>query len=101
MTRRLWKSMRPGLQSDHGTTQCQIGKWQKCEGDVVLCGNGFHASKRLIDAMQYVNMEVVAQVEVRGKHRKDDNKQVWSEMRIVKAWQWTKVDSVALSIYAD
>jgi hypothetical protein len=42
----------------------------------------------------------MAKVEVRGKHLAQSDKQVWSEMRVVKAWEWTKADSVALAIYA-
>src|SRR3990167_11450602 len=65
-----------------------------------MCKSGFHASENIIDAMKYVNAEVLAKVEVKGKSLKQDDKQVWSEMKIVKAWKWGKEDSVALAIYA-
>ena len=53
-----------------------------------------------IDAMQYVPLECLAQVEVRGGHIDQDDKQCWREMKITQAWEWTKKDSVALSVYA-
>ena len=49
--------------------------------------------------MGYINCEVLAQVEVRGKSEIGSDKQVWSEMQIVKAWEWDKVASVRLAIF--
>jgi hypothetical protein len=65
-----------------------------------MCESGYHASKNVIDAMSYVNAEVIAQVEIRGEHLEQDDKQCWSEMRIIKVWPWTKEDSVSLATYA-
>lgn len=50
--------------------------------------------------MQYVPLEVLALVEVRGKHQTEDNKQCWSEMKIIQAWRWEKPHSVKLAIFA-
>jgi len=97
----LWKSMKAGLVSGSGKLgPWPIGTWHKHPGKLKMCESGFHAPEQAIDAMQYVNCEVMAKVEVRGKHLAQSDKQVWSEMRVVKAWEWTKADSVALAIYA-
>lgn len=37
---------------------------------------------------------------MRGYHLAQPDKEVWSEMRIIKAWEWTKKDSLELAIYA-
>jgi hypothetical protein len=96
----LWKSMREGFKSYHGEKTWKPGKWYKFRGELKMCKNGFHASERIIDAMYYVSMEILARVEVQGGYKKQSDKQCWREMRIVKAWKWTKKDSVALSIYS-
>ena len=95
----LWKSMRAQLKSDHGNIDWTIGKWYE-EKTTIKCQKGFHASVRAIDAMRYVNCEILCKVEVKGKSDIDDDKQCWSEMRIEKAYVWKKEDSVALAIYA-
>ena len=95
----LWKSMKPRLNSGMGKKKWKIGKWYKIKGDLSICSNGFHASEKIIDSMAYVSMENLAKVEVRGEVIKHSDKQCWSEMRIMKAWEWEKKDSVALSIY--
>ena len=100
MKKLLWKAMVANLKSAHRNMAWEIGKWEKTSKPLKMCQSGFHASERIIDSMQNVQMENLGHVEVRGKHIKGSDKQCWSEMRIVKAWQWKKEDSVALAIYA-
>ncbi len=96
----LWKSMNSGLKSGCPDRVWKIGKWYNIKGDLSICKDGFNASKRIVDTMQHVGMENLAKVEVRGNCLIKPDSQCWSEMRIVKAWKWTKEDSIALSIYA-
>ena len=100
MAKYLWKSLSAGLNSYHGQKKWKIGKWYKCRGELEMCNKGFHASERIIDSMQYVPLECLAKVEVRGKHIDYDDKQCWQGMKIIQAWEWTQKDSVALSVYA-
>ena len=95
----LWKSMQKGMKSSHGSIKWKKGKWF-IEDNISICNRGFHASENVIHAMGYVSCEVLAKVEVRGEVIRQDDKQVWSEMRIVEAYEWTKEDSVKLAIYA-
>jgi hypothetical protein len=94
----LWKSL-PADMKPHGH-QFKIGEWNKVKGKVAVCENGFHGSRRIIDAMQYVDMEVLALCEVQGETDSDNNKECWQEMKILKAWKWEKKDSVELAIFA-
>ena len=97
----LYKSLRPGLRSLNGHEfTWKIGEWKKKTTPLSMCNNGFHASKNVLDAMSYVHAAFIAKVEVRGDHLSQDDKQCWSEMRVVEAKEWTKEDSVALAIYA-
>ena len=96
----LWKSMTAGMKSGVGDMTWKVGRWEKHKGKLDMCHSGFHASVRATDAMRYVDCETLALVEVRGKHLQQDDKQCWSEMRVVRAYEWTKLDSVAMAIYA-
>ncbi len=91
--------MQKGMKSSHGSIKWKKGKWF-IEDNISICNRGFHASENVIHAMGYVSCEVLAKVEVRGEVIRQDDKQVWSEMRIVEAYEWTKEDSVNLAIYA-
>jgi hypothetical protein len=95
---RRFKFLREGLKSAFDGYQWEIGEWQKTEC-VELC-HGFNCSRRIIDAMGYVSGEILAEVEVRGKHFNGDDKSTHAEMKIVRAWKWQKEDSVALSIFS-
>ena len=95
-----YKFLNKNLKSTHGNLKWKIGEWKTAEGELSLCQNGFHCSKKIYQAFSYVPNEVLAKVEVRGKHIDEKDKEVWEEMRIVKAWQWKKKDSVELAIYA-
>ena len=97
-SKKLYKALRDGMKSQYDGHQWKIGMWYKTEC-TELC-HGFNCSRRIIDAMQYVNMEILAEVESRGKTYYGDDKQTSEEMRIVKAWKWEKKDSVALAIYS-
>ena len=86
--------------SRNGNHKWVIDKWYKCDDKLEMCESGFHASKKIYQAFSYIQGDIVARVEVRGKHESQDDKEVWSEMRIIEAKKWTKKDSVALSIFA-
>jgi len=95
---RRFKFLRDGLRSDYNDYQWDIGVWHTTEC-TELC-HGFNCSRRIVDAMQYVSGEILAEVEVRGTHFDDKDKSTHAEMRIIKALKWTQADSVSLAIYA-
>jgi hypothetical protein len=61
---------------------------------------GLNCCPRIIDAMRYVNTEILAEVEVKGKIIKENDKWTCEKMKLIKTFKWDKIDSVALSIYA-
>jgi hypothetical protein len=95
-----YKFIRKGFKSENGNTKWKIGKWQKPIKDLVICERGYHCSKTIYQAFSYVQGEILCQVECKGKKLKGTDKEVWENQRVVRAWKWTKKDSVALSIYA-
>ena len=98
MNKTLYKSL-PKDMSPHGH-KFKVGKWYKIDGKLEICKRGFHASKRAINAMYYVDCEVLAKVEVKGKSEKESDKECWEEMKIIKTYKWTKKDSISLAIYS-
>ena len=96
----MYKTMLSGLESSNGNVLWRLNKWKKHKGKLELCESGFHCSKRVIDAMHFVAPGYVTKVEVRGEHLKDKDKEVWSEMRVVKTYKWTKKDSLKLAIFS-
>jgi hypothetical protein len=77
----------------------EVGTWYK-EKNIKICGKGFHASDTPLEALGYVQGEIVAKVEVRGESAYEDDKSCHSEMRVIDARKWQKKDSVAFSIFA-
>jgi hypothetical protein len=98
MDKQYYKTILDGKTSSYGDHKWIMNKWYQCEGELKLCGNGFHASELIQDAMVYVRPGYVCKVEVRGDVVHGDDKSCFREMRIVKAYKWTKKDSVALAI---
>jgi len=95
-----WKFIKKGFKSNSGDTKWKIGEWSIPIKNLELCERGYHCSKEIYQAFFYVQGEILAQVECKGKHESSDDKEVWETMRIVRAYKWTKKDSVSLSIYA-
>lgn len=98
-TKTLYKFLRTGLKSNSGDHTWEMDKWYH-EDKVEICDKGFHASKTPLQAFSYVAGEIVAQVEVSGESEIQDDKESWSYMRIIKAYHWKRIDSIALAIYA-
>jgi hypothetical protein len=96
----LWKSLRAGIKSDYDGFQWTIGKWESLSNPPTEKCVGFNASERIVRAMSYVPMEVLARVEVDGVIIRDADKWTCEKMRILEAWEWTEEESVCLSIFA-
>jgi hypothetical protein len=88
------------ITSKHGNHVWKIGQEYSVKGKIVKCENGFHASEEPLDALGYVNGDVLALVEGSGDSDSDTDKICFRTMKIVKAYKWTALDSVALAIYA-
>ena len=95
-----WKFLRKGLKSENGNLKWKKNKWNKVTGKLSICNWGLHCSKKPYDAFSFIQGEILAKVECRGKHLIEDDKECWQEQRVVKAYKWTKKDSVKLAIYS-
>ena len=99
-TIKRYKFLRTGLKSNSGDLTWKIGKWEKYEAELSMCHHGLHCSKEINQAFSFVPGEILAEVEVRGESIIEKDKECYSEMKIIKTWNWDKEDSVALAIYA-
>ena len=96
----VWKSLQAGMKSGHSEHIWKIGRWYEINNEKSN-EKDFSASERIVDAMQDVPMEVLAQVEVDGEHFvRQGNKEYWQKIQVVNAWMWEKKYSVALAIFA-
>jgi hypothetical protein len=99
-TYKRWKFLRKGTKSQNGNLKWRKGKWVSVEGELDMCHWGLHACKKPYQAFTFVQGEILALVECRGEHLTDDDKECWREQRVVRAFKWTKKDSLKLAIFS-
>ena len=95
-----WKFLKEGMKSENGDCSWKKNEWKHYVGELSMCNSGFRCSKKIKDAFSYIQGEVLVEVQVKGKSGVKDDKEVWSDMRVVKAWKWQKKDSIALAVFA-
>ena len=61
----------------------EVGKIYSCEGELELCRNGLHASKRVLDALRYAPGSIVCRVELFGEIIYDTDKAVARNRRVL------------------
>jgi len=98
-TVKRWKFICKGFKSKNGDCKWEIGEWAEPIKKLELCSSGYHCSKSIYQAFSHVQEEILCEVECKGKHLSEDDEETWSEQRVIRAWKWTKKDTVALSIY--
>jgi hypothetical protein len=95
-----WKFLREGMRSENGEHTWEIGRWYEAAGPLELCVNGFHCSRRILDAMRFVQGEILAEVEVRGEALAGGDKSCHRSMRVIRAWKFQRRDWLELAIYS-
>jgi len=63
---------------------CKVGTTYTCEGEVKLCENGLHGSRKIMDALQYAPGSICCKVEIWGEVKEDDDKLVGRNRKILK-----------------
>jgi len=69
----------------------KVGETHTVEGDIVLCGNGLHASRRVIDALEYAPGEILYEVELSGTIVKGLGKVAASSRKYIKEVDCTEI----------
>jgi len=99
---RYWKSLqlhKGKIVSGYDKSPWTVGEWREVPAPIKEC-EGLNCCENIIDAIGYVNMEILAEVEIGGKQIVGDDKITVQRMRIIKAWQWEKKDSVEMAVYS-
>ena len=86
-----YKFITQDMKSKNGNQSWELGKWVKHEGELKLCKSGLHASETPLESLNYVYGDRWFSVEAKGEIKKDDDKFVASEMRLVKEIEVKKV----------
>jgi len=74
--------------------QYEVGKTYKHDGDIEMCGAGFHFCRKLVDCFNYYEFNSnnkVAEVEAIGNVETRDDKSVTDEIVICKELSWHEV----------
>ena len=101
--KRLWKSLKyqgGEIVSYFDQSEWTVGEWRNNPYTVTKACEGLNCCQHITDAMGYVRCEILAEVVIRGKQIDEDTKITVQEMKIIRAWKWSPLDSVALAIYA-
>uniref|UniRef100_UPI00334086EB DUF7666 domain-containing protein n=1 Tax=Tissierella praeacuta TaxID=43131 RepID=UPI00334086EB len=74
--------------------QYKVGQTYEHDGNIELCGSGFHFCRKASDCFKYYMFDSnnkVAEVEALGLVESDDNKSVTNKIRIVRELSWHEV----------
>jgi len=100
VNKRAWKVLNKGMLSSYGNMKWRKNKWYHHDKKIKLCKSGFHASKRLIDAMQYTTPGIICRVEYQGQVLEENDKLVCTDMKIIKTYEFTKKMAIELAIFS-
>jgi hypothetical protein len=98
---RFWKSLyyRDGkIVSARDKSPWTVGEWREVPAPSQECV-GLNCCVNIIDAMRYVDMEILAEVEIDGVRIDGDDKITAERMRVIRAWHWKREDTVLLVAY--
>lgn len=78
--------------------QYEVGKTYKHEGNIMMCGAGFHFCQKISDCFYYYSFDInnkVAEVEAIGFTITRDDKSVTNEIKIIRELTWHEVLDLA------
>jgi hypothetical protein len=71
-----------------------VGEWLKHEGPLVMCESGLHASRRVLDAINYAPCGTIHRVECRGDIEEQSDKLVCRQRRILASISAERADQI-------
>ena len=63
---------------------CKVGKTYTCEGELKLCENGLHGSRKIMDALRYAPGSICCKAEIWGEVKEENDKLVGRNRKILK-----------------
>ncbi len=99
---RCWHFLQDDKRLRWGTKEVvKVGKTYTAEGPLVMCENGMHGSRRLIDALQYVPGAVLCKVAIWGEVQETNDKLVGRHRKVLAMVDATKVLHEAACHFAE
>jgi hypothetical protein len=82
---KCWHFLQSNKQLRWGTKEvCKVGKIYTAEGELKLCKNGMHGSRKITDALQYAPGNICCQVEIWDEVVEDKDKLVGRNRKILE-----------------
>ena len=78
-----WHFLTDDKKTQYSNEPVKVGSVIRAKGDLLLCDNGCHASRRAIDALKYAPGSVVCLVKLRGERIDGDDKSCATEREIL------------------
>ncbi len=99
---RCWHFLQDDKRLRWGTKEVvKVGKTYTAEGPLVMCENGMHGSRRLIDALQYAPGAVLCKVVIWGEVEEQDDKLVGRHRKVLAMVDATKMLHEAACHFAE
>ena len=98
--RRLFKFLLEGMRSEYGDCRWAIGEEKIGKNPKCCEAGGYHASRRIIDAIKFVQGPILAEVEVNGLSDVKSEKECWERMTVVRTFDWSPIKSVKMAIFS-
>lgn len=87
-----WHFLQNNKQLRWGTKRkVRVGQTITAEGTLKMCQNGMHASKRIIDALQYAPGAILCRVDLTGELQHENDKSVGCKRKVLWMIDATKV----------
>ena len=81
---KAWHFVRENRRLGYGDDRIvKVGKTYNCKGELVLCVNGLHGSKRIIDALRYSPGPILCRVKLSGEIIHDLDKSVARKRTVI------------------
>lgn len=97
----LWKVFEDDMKASYCNYKWEVDKWRIIGSEIPLSVYALNCSRNIIDVMFYSESHsYICEVKVRGDNEKRGDVEYYREMKIIRAYEWRKEDSVNLATYA-
>ena len=78
-----WHWIRDDKKTRYDERPIRVGRWMKAHGEIEMCQNGMHGSKRILDALHFAPGPIVCRVEIDGEIECGSNKIVGRRRKVI------------------
>ena len=78
-----WHWIRDDKKTRYDERPIRVGRWMKAHGEIEMCQNGMHGSKRILDALHFAPGPIVCRVEIDGEIECGSDKIVGRRRKVI------------------